>query len=159
MGRGEEDGGFFDRYLQRLSLSRKIGPQQQIRKKQKRNLNLFLLSSHFQASFFKHSSYISLSSALHRSISVFFFIRVLSLYEFVIFCFFWSFPSVEEPHSDILSRSRFSVFLRISFGVSSSSSTRPLTLPATQWTRCATGFPGGGEAFPIHSVESGFPFS
>ena len=29
MGRGEEDGGFFDCYLQRLSLSRMIGPQQQ----------------------------------------------------------------------------------------------------------------------------------
>ena len=35
----------------------------------------------------------------------------------------WSpFPSVEGPRSDILSRTRFSVFLRISFGVSSSSS-------------------------------------
>ena len=28
MGRGEEDGGFFDCYFQRLSLSRRIGPQQ-----------------------------------------------------------------------------------------------------------------------------------
>ena len=38
------------------------------------------------------------------------------------FLFFWSFPLVEGPHSDIFSRTRFSVFLRISFGVSSSSS-------------------------------------
>ena len=42
--------------------------------------------------------------------------------EFSIFSFFWSFPSVEGPHSDILSRTRLSVFLRISFGISSSSS-------------------------------------
>ena len=38
--------------------------------------------------------------------------------------FFRSFPLEEGPHSDILSRTRFSVFLRISFGVSSSSSSR-----------------------------------
>ena len=37
------------------------------------------------------------------------------------FLLFWSFPEVEGPHSDTLSRTRFSVFLRISFGVSSSS--------------------------------------
>ena len=38
--------------------------------------------------------------------------------------FFWSFPSVEGPHSNTLSSIRFSVFLRISFGVSSSSSSK-----------------------------------
>ena len=47
-----------------------------------------------------------------------------ALYEFFHFSFFWSFPSVEGPHSDTLSRTRFSIFLRISFGVSSSSSMR-----------------------------------
>ena len=45
---------------------------------QKRNLHFFLLSSHFLASIcFLHSSYFSLNSSLHRSISVSFFIRVL----------------------------------------------------------------------------------
>ena len=42
---------------------------------------------------------------------------------FLQFFFFLVLPTVEGPHSDTLSRTRFSVFLRILFGVSSSSRT------------------------------------
>ena len=130
MGRGEEEGGFFDCYLSRSSLSRHIRPQQQktytAQEKSAIFSAIFSLSVFF---LFLHSSYFSLTSTVHRSNYVFFFIRVLqSFYSivsfFLQFFFFLVLPTVEGPHSDTLSRTRFSVFLRILFGVSSSSSSK-----------------------------------
>ena len=79
MGRGEEEGGFFDCYLSRSSLSRHIHPQQKKEKYTAQEKSaifsaIFLLSVFF---LFLHSSYFSLTSTVHRSIYVFFFIRVL----------------------------------------------------------------------------------
>ena len=195
MGRGEEEGGFFDCYQSRLSLSRNISPQQKKRTQHKRNLQFFLLSSHIQSSFcfyirptflvgvsrrgarqslrarrgvkalrcplarrprrfvrrtggngrganaavfFLLSSHFQSSFCFYirptflsplRCIALFMYFSssvfsslFIALFDFSIFSFFWSFPSVEGPHSDTLSRTRFSVFLRILFGVSSSSS-------------------------------------
>ena len=76
MGRGEEDGGFFDCYLQRLSFSRMIGPQQQQKhKKQQRNLifnDIFSLSGFTSLTLVLFFSPFSVAS-----ISVSFFIRVI----------------------------------------------------------------------------------
>ena len=46
-------------------------------------------------------------------------------------------PTVEGPHSDTLSRTRFSVFLRILFGVSSSSSSMSAAVKITWLQRQA----------------------
>ena len=79
MGRGEEEGGFFDCYLSHASLSRHIRPQQKkeaytAQEKSAIFSAIFSLSVFF---LFLHSSYFSLTSTVHRSIYVFFFIRVL----------------------------------------------------------------------------------
>ena len=127
MGRGEEAGGFFDCYLSRSSLSRQIRPQQQKTFTAQETSAFFLLSSHFQSSFCFYIRPTFLSPLRCIVLSMYFFIRVLKSFYSIVsvffnFLFFWSFPSVEGPHSDTLSRTRFSVFLRILFGVSSSSS-------------------------------------
>ena len=52
MGRGEEEGGFFNSYLSRSSLSRHIRPQQKKNVHSTSDIcNFFLLSSHFQSTF------------------------------------------------------------------------------------------------------------
>ena len=73
MGRGEEEGGFFDCYLSRSSFSRHIHPQQKKKSTQhKRNLQFFCYLLTFSLILFLHSSYFSLTSTVHRSTSVFF---------------------------------------------------------------------------------------
>ena len=90
--------------------------------------NFFLLSSHFQSSFCFYIRPTFLSPL--RCIALFMYFSssvVSSLFNSIVsfflqFFFFLVLPTVEGPHSDTLSRTRFSVFLRILFGVSSSSS-------------------------------------
>ena len=113
--------------IQFKRLSRMIGPQQQNKpKKQKRNL---ICSAIFSLSGFTSLLFVLLLSQFSVAsfdFCVFFHLWSLVFYSIVrifhFFLIFRSFPLVEGPHSDILSRTRFSVFLRISFGVSSSSS-------------------------------------
>ena len=131
MGRGEEDGGFFDCYLQGLSLSRTIGPQQQ-KKHKLEDSDFFCYLLTFRLHFFHiRPTFLSVLRCIVRLLCLFSSVFSSSLFNFSNFpvspLFFRSFPLVEGPNSDILSRIRFSVFLRIPFGVSSSSSSSSIT--------------------------------